>query len=226
MPDYSYSAQNISRRLAELGEDTETTAATTAAGREVLAAHGLGLTQLAGIVGEMCEQRHLEAVEHAKAHGGMPCPYVVAASYLRGEPDPRADVAIWRITVPFAAGKPPLTLNDRHHPMAHAGIVNKIKALTRTAVREADVPELGHVHVEMHYRPAVNRIRDVDNLVATLKPMIDALHQPDERSRWEPIVPGDDPRYVSWSPPVLHPAVKGMPASTWLLLRSTLPAQS
>src|SRR6266700_3799470 len=134
------------------------------------------------------------ATSHLAYHYGSPCPYGVVADVLLGLPDPRDAVAEWRIALPFAKGKPPLSLNDRHSPFAHAAIVNKIKAIVRNAVREAAVPELGYVHVEMHYRPAINRIRDVDNLIATLKPCIDALHQPDERPRWTGILPGDDAR--------------------------------
>jgi len=159
--------------------------------------------------------------EHAAQHAGEPCPYQVAAAVLLGEPDPRQDVATWRIDLPFAKGKPPLSLNDRGmNPFAHANAVEKVKAITRTAVREAGVPELAQVHVELHYRPLDNRHRDEDNLVATLKPCIDALHQPDERSRWAGILPGDDPRYVSWSRPKIHRKVKGQVAATWLILRS------
>src|SRR6266568_4313551 len=99
------------------------------------------------------------ATSHLAYHYGSPCPYGVVADVLLGLPDPRDAVAEWRIALPFAKGKPPLSLNDRHSPFAHAAIVNKIKAIVRNAVREAAVPELGYVHVEMHYRPAINRIR-------------------------------------------------------------------
>lgn len=159
-------------------------------------------------------------VTHALFHHGNPCPYEAIAAVLAGQPDPRDNVTVWEIDLPFAAGKPPLSLNGRYHWAAHAALVEKVKAITRNAVRGADVPQLGHAHIEMHYRPATNRFRDIDNLVATLKPMIDALHQPDERSKWVPILAGDDPRYVTWSPPVLHPAMKGMEAATWMLIRT------
>jgi crossover junction endodeoxyribonuclease RusA len=161
-----------------------------------------------------------QEVTHAAFHYGSPCPYEVMAAVMLGLPDPRDAVAEWRIDLPFAGGKPPLSLNDRLHWAAHAARVEKIKAITRNAVREAGVPQLGHVHVVLHYRPAINRFRDIDNFIATQKVAVDALHQPDERSRWEPIVAGDDARYVSWSPPVLHPAIKGIPAATWLILTS------
>lgn len=159
-------------------------------------------------------------ITHVAFHNGSPCPYQAMADVAAGLPDPRDAVTVWEIDLPFADGKPPLTLNARDHWAAHATKVERIKAITRNAVRAASVPQLGHVHVELHYRPATNRFRDIDNLVATQKPCVDALHQADERSHWEPIVPGDDPRYASWSPPVLHPPVKGLGAATWLVLRS------
>lgn len=162
---------------------------------------------------------------HAAFHYGSVCPYDAIAAVLAGQPDPRDDVAEWRIPLPFPEGKPIMSLNDRYaHWAVRATRVEKIKALTRTAVREADVPVLGHVHVELHYRPKTNAIRDADNLVATLKPCIDALHQPDERSRWAGIVPGDDARYVSWSKPYIHRADKRLGPATWLILRSSTPA--
>jgi crossover junction endodeoxyribonuclease RusA len=163
-----------------------------------------------------------ERVQHARYHQGDQCPYAVVASVLSGVGDPRDVELVMRVPLLFTGGKPPLSLNDRLSWPAHARKVETIKAITRNAVREANVPTLGHVHVELHYRPKDNRHRDEDNLVATLKPIIDALHQPDERSRWQPIVPGDDPRYVTWSRPTIHAAIKGEPASVWIVLRSAI----
>ena len=137
-------------------------------------------------------------------------------------PDPNA----WHVDI-TAALKPngaiPLSLNSRLHWAAHAKIVDRIKAITRNAIITAEVPPMPAVHVEMHYRPANNARRDRDNLVATLKPALDALHQPDLSTHnpvpYEPIVPGDDPRYVSWEPPILHPWRRGVPPALWLILR-------
>lgn len=159
--------------------------------------------------------------DHVGYHHGWPCPIVVMNALTDGHPDPRELVAEWRVDIPFPDGKPPISLNDRSvHWAVHASKVEKVKALTRNAVRGADVPQLGRVHVELHYRGRTNAVRDADNYVATLKVCIDALHHPDERSLWVPIIQGDDARYVSWSKPVLHPAVKGAGAGTWLILRS------
>lgn len=159
--------------------------------------------------------------DHIGYHHGYPCPARRYQALLDGDPDPNDYVAEWRIDLPFADGKPPMSLNDRDgHWAAKASKVEKVKAITRNAVRDAEVPQLGRVHVELHYRGRTNAVRDADNYVATLKPCVDALHQPDERSKWVPILIGDDARYVSWSKPILHPALKTHPAATWLILRS------
>jgi hypothetical protein len=161
--------------------------------------------------------------QHAGHHEGQPCPYWVALAHLTGQPDPRDRIAEWRVPIPFKDGKPLLSLNDRTtNYMAHASKVEKVKALTRRALIDAEVPPLQHAHIELHYRPKTRQLRDVDNLVATLKPCIDAFHQPDVRSGWVGLLPGDDARYVSWSPPVLHPPDKAQGPATWLLVRTSL----
>lgn len=158
---------------------------------------------------------------HSAYHYGSPCPYRVVAEVLAGRPDPREQVTEWRMKLPFDEGKPPLSLNDRYsHYMVKAKRIDTVKKAVRRAVTDADVPHLPFVHVEMRYRPATNRFRDIDNLVATLKPIIDGLHQPDAHSGYAPVVDGDDPRYVSWSQPILVPPVRPANPATWLILRS------
>lgn len=187
----------------------------------------------ADLVASLCEHRGLDDLDHTAMHFGEPCPYVVAARYLDGLPDPRDLVAEWRIDLPW--DKPPMTLNNMPtNPFAKANLTKQIKARVRNAVRNADVPHLDHVHVELHYRGKTNALRDVDNLVATLKPTLDALQHKDvlesagldESRRWQPIVDGDDPRYVTWRPPILHRAEKGRPGALWLVLRSYAVTQS
>lgn len=138
------------------------------------------------------------------------------------------NMAEWRIDIDGvldAKGKAPLSLNSRMHWGTYATRVARIKAVVRNAVLTAGIGHLDHVHIEMHYRPATNRFRDIDNLVATMKPAVDALHQHDTSENapvpYEPIVDGDDPRYVTLTWPVLHPCEKGRPPALWLILRST-----
>lgn len=195
-------------------------------------AHTVDLTDLATRIEGACDWWHatgaygLDEAEHTAFHFGEPCPYAVAAALILDQDDPRDVIAEWRIDLPFPKDKPPLSLNGRYHWAVYANLVAQTKAITRNAVRANDVPHLDHVHVELHYRGRTNAVKDVDNIVATLKPCIDALHQPDERSRWEPIVDGDDPRFVTWRPPVLHKAEKGKPGQLWLILRSYSASQS
>lgn len=173
---------------------------------------------------ELCHWRQnragcQDAESHWSFHYGSPCPYDVTAAWLLGEPDPRDAVSEWRIDLPFKDGKPPITLNGSHgNQFAHNAKVKYVKSITRNAVRDAGVPHLDMVHVEIHWRPPTNARRDPDNVVATLKPCIDALHQPEDR--WSPIVDGDEPRYVSWSRPTIHPANKTLGPATWLILRA------
>lgn len=171
-----------------------------------------------------CEWTSDRVGSHTGYHHGHPCPIERIVALEQGLPDPADGVAEWRVDLPFAAGKPPMSLNDREgHWAVHASKVSKVKAITRNAVIGADIPQLGSVHVELHYRGKTNAVRDADNYVATLKVCIDALHHPDALlgDRWQPILAGDDARYVSWSQPVLHPAIKGAGAATWLILRTT-----
>lgn len=164
-----------------------------------------------------------EQPDHGAYHYGSACPYRVVAAVLNGQPDPRDAIEEWRLPLPFRDNRPPMSLNDRYaHFAIRANRVDGIKKLVRAAVIAAKVPVLDHVHVEFHYRPKANLVRDADNLVATLKPCIDAIHQPFTHDpAWHPIVRGDDARYVSWTPPVLHPANKRLGPACWLVLRGT-----
>lgn len=179
-------------------------------------------------VRELCHwRRGLAAdVSHRAFHFGSICPYDVVDAVLAGRPDPRDAGAAWRIDITAALtikGAVPLSLNDRMHWAARAKAVDRVKAITRNAVMAADIPHLDHVHVEMHYRPKTNRFRDIDNTVATLKVAIDALHHRDTRTPpvpFDPIVDGDDPRFVTWSPPVLHAWQRGLAPELWLVLSS------
>lgn len=179
-------------------------------------------------VRELCHWRRGLALDitHTAFHFGSICPYDAVAEVLAGRPDPRDLVAEWKIDITAALtakGAVPLSLNDRLHWAARASAVDRVKSITRNAVMAAEVPQLDHVHVEMHFRPKTNRFRDIDNTVATLKVAIDALHHRDTRTPpvpYDPIVPGDDPRYVTWSPPVLHAWQRGQLPALWLVLRS------
>lgn len=179
---------------------------------------------IAGIIPSLCEHFTQDDWLHVRHHAGLPCPYWRAAAIILGNPDPMLYVAEWTVDLTVcldAKGKVPLSLNDRGmHWAAKAKAISATKARTRNAVRDAGVPCLPFAHLELQYRPGTNRFRDVDNIVATQKPIVDALHHADDASLWTPILQGDDPRYVSQSMPVLLPYVKGEPAALWLIIRT------
>ena len=110
----------------------------------------------------------------------------------------------WTVTLPYIA--PPLTLNQRLHWAARSRLTRGLRESTAWL---ANLPALPSVHVVLHYRPADNRRRDPDNIVATLKPCLDGLVDAG-------IVPDDTPQFVSWSQPVIHPADKRLGPALWL----------
>jgi crossover junction endodeoxyribonuclease RusA len=99
----------------------------------------------------------------------------------------------WEIVLPFTRA---LSLNDRMHHMVKA----KTVALWRKAAKEgllaADVPACTRVKAELIYIPAQNRRRDPDNLVAAMKPIVDALVDAG-------VVPDDTQEYVERVWPII-----------------------
>jgi crossover junction endodeoxyribonuclease RusA len=100
----------------------------------------------------------------------------------------------WTIRLPY--DKPPLTLNQRLHWRAEARIKHQVRADVTTLVTNARIPACHAIHVQLVYVPRDHRIRDCDNLVATLKPCIDAIRACD-------VVPDDSPQYVTWGMPII-----------------------
>lgn len=100
------------------------------------------------------------------------------------------------VILPF--DKPPLNLNDRLHRMEHARRVSTIREATVWTARAARLPKgLPHVWVEFIYRAPDRRNRDADNLVATLKPVADALASGDSMKPGYGMTPDDSPRYMT-----------------------------
>lgn len=101
----------------------------------------------------------------------------------------------WQIELPFTAM---LSLNDRDHHM----VAYKKKKLwmdaALTLTQAAKVPPCRRIRVELHFTPAQERIRDTDNLVAMLKPIVDGIKRAG-------VVPDDDERYVQREWPKVHP---------------------
>jgi len=80
-------------------------------------------------------------------------------------------------------------------------------------VRAAQVPALGACSVQLHFRPPRPRRWDTDNLVPTLKPVVDALVR-------SGVLPEDTPRFVRRPEPVIHSWAKpGYPLRVlWVVL--------
>lgn len=141
------------------------------------------------------------------------------------------------IELPWTA--PPLSLNDRGRSRAAWFAKNHkiadVRATALTLARAAKLPHLvEHVTVQLHYRPRDNRRRDTDNLVATLKPICDALTvgRAAGRTRTGKPIPAqygyglvrdDIPRYMAKPEPIIHPAERGKPGAMWLEISWTSP---
>lgn len=113
----------------------------------------------------------------------------------------------WEITLPYL--KPPLSLNDRRHPLAKAAIVKRLRGQTALLAGLHHIPACERIHVVLNWQPATVRRRDGDNPIATLKPCLDGL-------RDAGVVVDDDISHVSFSEPVIHPVQKGTTARVWL----------
>jgi crossover junction endodeoxyribonuclease RusA len=105
-------------------------------------------------------------------------------------------VTTWDVDIPFER---PLSLNDRHHHMVKARLVTKWRETAGWAIKAARIPPCQKVSVEFLYYPRDNRRRDPDNLVASMKPVVDALVDVG-------VVPDDTEVYVYRSFPSIQPA--------------------
>lgn len=91
----------------------------------------------------------------------------------------------------------PLNLNHREHWAVKAKKVKQVRQWTALLAKQAKVPPLNKITVELHYCPRDKRRRDPLNLVALLKPiedgLVDAKVIPDDNPlHLEPIMPKID----------------------------------
>lgn len=106
------------------------------------------------------------------------------------------------LILPF--DKPPLNLNDRSHYQAKARVTRSVREATVWVAKRAKLPKgLSHVWVELVYRAPDRRVRDSDNLVATLKPVADALTVPKPKHVGYGVVPDDTPQFMTKLMPVI-----------------------
>ncbi len=86
---------------------------------------------------------------------------------VRGMPD------VWLVDLPF---EKPLSLNDRPgNWQVTSRLKREWRQLTVEALLAAEVPPMARARLTLFYVPKVNRRHDEDNLVASMKPVADAL---------------------------------------------------
>lgn len=112
----------------------------------------------------------------------------------------------WNVMLPNFA---PVTLNKRGHWSKSAGAIRAWRHGTAVFMRTAGLPHLDRVHVTLHVSPPDNRRRDRDNLVGTLKPVVDGM-------RDAGVIDDDGADTVDGSLPVIHDADHEGSRARWL----------
>lgn len=102
---------------------------------------------------------------------------------------------LWVLRLPMIR---PLTLNARgsHWAVAYRA-KQRIKSDTHQLAKAQRIPQLQRARVELRYCPPDQRRRDVDNLVATLKPAVDGL-------RAAHVLIDDDPTHAELAMPAIE----------------------
>ncbi|UTN92978.1 RusA-like resolvase [Gordonia phage Finkle] len=122
-----------------------------------------------------------------------------------------------RIDLPWPS--PPLSLNDRQHWRAKANKTAAVRHTMHQIAKAARLPRnVDHLTVQLVYRPRDRRRRDTDNLVATLKPICDALAAGTTKHPGYGVVQDDTPEWMAKPEPLIVPAEKGKGGAMWLLL--------
>ncbi|WP_194838468.1 hypothetical protein [Nocardia sp. XZ_19_369] len=136
------------------------------------------------------------------------------------------------LQLPFTASD----LLSLNHRGASIGAVqakaHKTKHIRETVfwlLKRAKLPlGVGHLTVQLHYRPATRRVRDQDNLAATAKPIYDAFIvgrsagiNPKTKRRIAAhvgygMVADDDAEYFAKPLPIIHPVQRGQCEALWL----------
>jgi crossover junction endodeoxyribonuclease RusA len=129
----------------------------------------------------------------------------------RRTPPVSGRLAAWVLPLDFTR---PLSANDpqptsRGARMRRNETVQKWRDAARQAATAAGVPELTLFTAVLEWRPGRNGRRDPENYFAAVKPLVDGLIDAG-------VAPDDTRRWYRSSTPIIHPAVKGEPASMWL----------
>lgn len=115
---------------------------------------------------------------------------------------------MWLLELPFTKQ---LSLNDRTNRHVKA----KLNAEWREAVAwlctAQKIPACGRIKVELYYAPRFNRRRDQDNLVATLKPVVDGIVDAG-------VVPDDTQQFVERVWPIILKPTGAKHGAFWLTI--------
>lgn len=110
-----------------------------------------------------------------------------------GTPETSAASGVWSFELPISK---PLSLNDRSHWSKRASDVSDLREATGWLAHEAKIERCQKIKVTLIYEPRDKRRRDKDNLVATLKPVVDGLVDVD-------VIPDDTPEHVEYDMPLI-----------------------
>ncbi|MGB8386139.1 MAG: hypothetical protein WCG47_33720 [Dermatophilaceae bacterium] len=118
----------------------------------------------------------------------------------------------WTMSLPWP--RPPLSLNDRLHWQARRRLTVQVRQAAAVLARHHRIPAMSRCEVRLLYAPRDGRVRDEDNLAATLKPLCDGLVD-------ACVVPDDAPQFMlKPSPRVIAPQ---RPSALWLVVRELVP---
>jgi crossover junction endodeoxyribonuclease RusA len=118
-------------------------------------------------------------------------------------------VTTWRLDLPIAR---PISLNGRYgHWAAQRRDSNALRDAVTVLARAARIPRLERFTVELHYEPRDNRRRDVDNLIPTLKHVVDGLVAAG-------VADDDDHTRYRLTSPVIHPAAATRRPRLWIVV--------
>ena len=110
--------------------------------------------------------------------------------------------ASWSIRLPYRT--PPMSMNDRQHWRTKARQTANVRRDVMALAAAHRLPTgLARVRVQLVYVPRDRRRRDTDNLVATLKPICDALAAGTAKHPGWGLVADDTPEWMSKPEPVI-----------------------
>ena len=117
------------------------------------------------------------------------------------------------VTILLPWDTPPLSLNDRHaSKAAEAALIARVRRDAGWTVKAKRIGHPPHVTVEMRSQPRRRGRRDTDNIVATLKPVCDAIVDAG-------VVDDDTPEYMTKvMPTIVAPTRSQRTGRLWLII--------